>query len=86
MAAEMKEIDRELKVYNMHNASLENNISTIERKKAKILGLLNANRSRHNSVLRDVKKCEFLYFRLSIIILFSFSLSFARAQESNQGY
>ena len=52
----MAEIDSELVNYDKTIVSIESNIKTTERKKARILNILNSNRLRHESICKDIKK------------------------------
>ena len=58
MAAEIKDLNYELNIYDERNSVLKNNIAAIERKKARVLNVLNINRTRHESIVNDVKKCK----------------------------
>jgi chromosome segregation ATPase len=58
LAAEIKELNQELKNYDERNAAMEDNIAATERKKTRVLNVLNSNRARYTSVVKDSKKSK----------------------------
>ena len=54
--AEFKEVNLEINSYEEKNASMEDQILANNKKKERLLDVLNANQSRHKSVVKDIKK------------------------------